>query len=411
MIVKQKLSSSHASEIVIVGGGLTGLVLARALGDAGVEVTVVDPIPKTKFLNPKFDGRTTAISAGSRAALEVIDAWKYMEGQSAEILEIRVSDGSSPLFLHFDHANLNSGPLGFIVENQHIRAALIKSLENSPTVKIQFGRHVELLHQDKHTTRAQIDNGEVLSAKLVVAADGWASPMRKLANIGARQWRYLQTGIVCTVKHELSHNGVAQEHFLPAGPFAILPMTKNRSSIVWTEKQSLAPKLLSLSNEGFTEELKLRFGDYLGDLKIIGPIFSHPLGLLHADTYILPRLVLAGDAAHAIHPIAGQGLNLGIRDAAVLAEIIINALRLGLDPGSMNVLEGYQRWRRFDNAMMVAVTDGLNRLFSNDTVPLRVARDVGLTMVNNMPPLKRLFMRHAMGLLGDLPKLIRGEQI
>ena len=411
MNVKPKISSSHISEILIVGGGLTGLVLAAALGGAGVEVTIVDPIPKTKFLNPKFDGRTTAISAGSRAALDVIGTWKYMEGQAEEILEIRVSDAHSPFFLHFDHADLDAGPVGFIVENQKIRTALFKSLENLSTVKLRFGQHVRLLNQDDQLISAETDNGDVMSARLVIAADGRASPIRKLANIGARQWRYLQTGIVCTVKHEYSHGGVAQEHFLPAGPFAILPMTKNRSSIVWTEKESLAPKILSLSKEAFTEELKLRFGNYLGDLKVIGPIFSHPLGLLHADTYILPRLALAGDAAHAIHPIAGQGLNLGIRDAAVLAEIIINALRLGLDPGSMNVLEGYQRWRRFDNSMMVAVTDGLNRLFSNDIAPLKAARDVGLAMVNNTPPLKQLFMRHAMGLLGDLPKLIRGEQI
>jgi len=411
MNVEAKFSSSHTSEILIVGGGLTGLVLAAALGGAGVDVAVVDPIPKVKFLNPKFDGRTTAISAGSRAALDVIGAWKYMVGQASEILEIRVSDTRSPLFLHFDHADLKAGPLGFIVENQKIRAALFKSLENLSTVKLRFGQHVQLLNYDNQFISAETDNGDVLSARLVIAADGRASPMRKLANISVRQWRYLQTGIVCTVEHEYSHGGVAQEHFLPAGPFAILPMTKNRSSIVWTEKESLAPKILSLSNEAFTEELKLRFGNYLGDLKVIGPIFSHPLGLLHADTYILPRLALAGDAAHAIHPIAGQGLNLGIRDAAVLAEIIINALRLGLDAGSMNVLEEYQRWRRFDNTMMVAATDGLNRLFSNDIAPLKVARDLGLAMVNNTPPLKQLCMRHAMGLLGDLPKLIRGEKI
>jgi 2-octaprenyl-6-methoxyphenol hydroxylase len=188
-------------------------------------------------------------------------------------------------------------------------------------------------------------------------------------------------------------------------------MTGQRSSIVWTEKAELAPALLELPRQEFAEELQIRFGDYLGDLEIVGPKFSYPLGLLHAEHYIAPRLALAGDAAHAIHPIAGQGLNIGIRDAAALAEIIVDALRLGLDPGSVNVLEGYERWRRFDNTMMIAATDGLNRIFSNDVGPIKFVRDVGLAAVNRTPPLKRLFMRHAMGVLGDLPRLIRGEPI
>jgi 2-octaprenyl-6-methoxyphenol hydroxylase len=400
-----------SGDILIVGGGLTGLVLANALGVAGVRVTVIDPIPKAQFLSSKFDGRTTAISAGSRLALEVIGAWKNMENQASEILEIRVSDGDSPLFLHFGHTDINAGPLGFILENRIIRSSLIKCLEKLPTVKLRFEDRVKSIERHIGFISATTDNGAVHQVRLVVAADGRNSPLRQMEEIPVKQWRYPQIGIVCTVRHEKTHNGVAQEHFLPPGPFAILPMTERRSSIVWTESEKLAPAILSLSTDDFTQELKMRFGNYLGELKLAGPIFSYPLGLLHADKYTKPRFALLGDAAHAIHPIAGQGLNLGIRDAAVLAEIIIDAMRLGLDPGSDKVLDDYERWRRFDNTLMVAATDGLNRLFSNAIPPFKLARDVGLAMVNRSPPIKKLFMLHAMGLLGDLPKLIRGEKI
>ena len=297
------------------------------------------------------------------------------------------------------------------MENRIIRSALLERLTTLSSVKLFFGRRVESLDREGQFARAFLSDGTTLVAQLAIATDGRGSPTRKGANIKVRQWRYPQIGIVCTVQHQYPHHGVAQEKFLPAGPFAILPMTGQRSSIVWTEKAELAPVLLELPDQEFAEELQIRFGDYLGDLEVVGPKFSYPLGLLHADHYIAPRLALAGDAAHAIHPIAGQGLNIGIRDAAALAEIIVDALRLGLDPGSVNVLEGYERWRRFDNTMMIAATDGLNRIFSNDVGPIKFARDVGLAAVNRTPSLKRLFMRHAMGVLGDLPRLIRGEPI
>jgi 2-octaprenyl-6-methoxyphenol hydroxylase len=254
-----------------------------------------------------------------------------------------------------------------------------------------------------------LDDGTSIEALLAVATDGRNSPTRQAAGIKATSWRYEQIGIVCTVQHELGHRGVAQEHFLPAGPFAILPMTGRRSSLVWTERADLAPALLALDEADFLAELAQRFGNYLGELQIIGPRFSYPLGLMHAERYIAPRLALAGDAAHAIHPIAGQGLNIGWRDVAALAEVIVDALRLGIDPGSVATLERYERWRRVDNAMMLAATDALNRLFSNDVALVRFARDVGLAAVNRVPPLKRLFMRHAMGVLGDVPRLVRGD--
>lgn len=398
-------------DVLIIGGGMAGLILAAALGSAGVSTAVIEPLAPEKLLDTGFDGRTTAIAGGSRNALASIGVWPGMGDEAADILEIRVSDEHSPLFLHYDHAELDDGPLGHIVENRIIRSVLLERLTTLSSVKLFFGRRVESLDREGQFARAFLSDGTTLVAQLAIATDGRGSPTRKAANINVRQWRYPQIGIVCTVQHQYPHHGVAQEKFLPAGPFAILPMTGQRSSIVWTEKAELAPVLLELPDQEFAEELQIRFGDYLGDLEIVGPKFSYPLGLLHAEHYIAPRLALAGDAAHAIHPIAGQGLNIGIRDAAALAEIIVDALRLGLDPGSVNVLEGYERWRRFDNTMMIAATDGLNRIFSNDVGPIKFARDVGLAAVNRTPPLKRLFMRHAMGVLGDLPRLIRGEPI
>ncbi|MBK20470.1 MAG: 2-octaprenyl-6-methoxyphenyl hydroxylase [Rhodospirillaceae bacterium] len=411
MALASKNADETVADVLIVGGGMAGLILATALGNAGVDVVVVEPNLPKSLLDTDFDGRTTAIAAGSRLALNSIGAWAEMQKDAQSILDIRVTDGHSPLFLHYNHEDVAEGPLGHIVENRVIRSVLLDCLGNLPSVALLFGRRVKSLDRDGSFAEAHLDTGETVKARLAVATDGRGSPTRQNANIGVNQWRYPQTGIVCTVEHEFDHCGVAQEHFLPSGPFAILPMTERRSSIVWTEREDLAPAILNLPDKEFAEELSLRFGDYLGELEIIRPIFSYPLGLLHADSYIAPRLALAGDAAHAIHPIAGQGLNIGVRDAAALAEIIVDAMRLGLDPGSVNILENYERWRRFDNTMMIAATDGLNRLFSNNVGPIKVARDVGLAMVNRTPPLKRLFMRHAMGVLGDRPRLMRGELI
>jgi 2-octaprenyl-6-methoxyphenol hydroxylase len=258
---------------------------------------------------------------------------------------------------------------------------------------------------------AYLADGSILRGALVAACDGRNSPLRRAAGIETLEWTYPQISIVCTVRHEKPHLGVAVEHFLPAGPFAILPMTERRSSIVWTERADLAPRLLALDAAGFAAELGRRFGDFLGALEVVGPRFSYALSLLHAERYAAPRLALVGDAAHVIHPIAGQGLNLGIRDVAVLAELVVDARRLGLDIADQGVLERYERWRRFDNVMLAAVTDGLNRLFSNAVPPVKLARDMGLAMVDRLPPVKRLLMRHAMGTVGELPRLVRGEPL
>ncbi len=400
-----------SAEILVIGGGLAGLSLAAALGDAGISVALVEPMPPERLLDRGFDGRTTAIAAGLQTVLDTIGVWSEVGDDAEPIREIRISDGHSPLFLHYDHRLLGDGPLGHIVENRVLRRALLARLERLASVTFLTGSGIRRLDRTGGGVEAVAEDGTRISAMLAVATDGRHSPTRRAAGIDITAWAYDQTGIVCTVAHEHEHRGIAQEHFLPAGPFAILPMTDRRSSIVWTERADLAPHLLSLEPSAFAEELALRFGDYLGALELVGPIFSYPLGLLHAKSYIAPRLALAGDAAHAIHPIAGQGLNIGLRDVAVLAELVVDTLRLGLDPGAPDVLERYERWRRFDNSLMLAATDGLNRLFSNDIGPVRTVRDIGLAAIDRLPGLKKMFMGHAMGTLGDLPRLVRGERL
>jgi 2-octaprenyl-6-methoxyphenol hydroxylase len=258
---------------------------------------------------------------------------------------------------------------------------------------------------------ATLSDGRTIAVRLIAAADGQESRLRRAAGIRTVEWRYLQTGIVTTVWHERPHCGIAVEHFLPAGPFAILPMTGNRSSIVWTERAELAARLVALPDAAFAAEIAARFGDFLGAVEPIGPRWTYPLGLMLAERYVAERLALVGEAAHVIHPIAGQGLNLGIRDIATLAELVIDRRRFGLDIGDPDLLGHYQQWRRLDTLALAVVTDGLNRLFSNQLAPLRLARDLGLAAVHRLPPLKRLLMRDAMGLSGDLPRLVRGEPL
>ena len=319
---------------------------------------------------------------------------------------------NSPLFLHYDHRELGTGvPLGYIVENRILRRALIDRVRSIPNLLFLAPLAVDSASASPFGATAALSDGRQIRARLVAAADGQRSPLRRAAGIQTVEWRYPQTGIVTTVRHQRPHNGVAVEHFLPAGPFAILPMTGNRSSIVWTERAELAPRLVDLPDAAFAAELAARFGDFLGTVEPIGPRWTYPLTLLLAESYVETRLALIGEAAHAIHPIAGQGLNLGIRDVAALAELVIDARRLGLDIGDDSVLLRYQQWRRFDALALAAVTDGLNRLFSNSLLPVQLARDVGLAAVNRFPPLKRLLMRDAMGILGELPRLIRGEPL
>ena len=400
-----------ACDVVIAGGGLVGLTLGVALAGAGVETVVVDGAPPAAMKDAAFDGRVSSIALGSQRVLAGIGLWPALAADAQPILEIRVSDGDVPLFLHYDHKAVGDEPLGFIVENRAIRAALFARAGALPALRHLAPASVETLEPGAGSVEARLADGRQVRARLAVAADGANSGLRTAAGIETVRWSYEQTGIVCTVAHERPHRGIAHERFLAAGPFAILPMTGERSSLVWTERAELAPALLEAPAPVFERELGLRFGDFLGALEPIGPRWSYPLALTHARRYVAPRLALAGDAAHAIHPLAGQGFNLGIRDAAVLAELVVDRARLGLDIGESDVLSHYQRRRRFDSVVLIGVTDGLNRLFSNDRASLRLLRDAGLAAVNEIPPVKRFFMRHAMGLAGALPRLARGEPL
>ncbi len=404
------------AELVIAGAGLAGLLLGVACAGAGLTVAIVDPQNPAAMLEAGFDGRTSAIGYGSRLVLDGIGLWSRIATGAEPIREIRVADDESPLFLHYDSRDLAPNdqaatPLGYIVENRLLRRALFEQVRTLPMLKLLAPRRIASVEPDEGGVTAVLDDGARLRCRLVAAADGKNSPLRQMAGIRAIEWHYRQTGIVTTVAHQRPHAGIAVEHFLPAGPFAILPMTGNRSSIVWTEHAELAPALLALPEAVFAAELHARFGDFLGALEPVGPRWSYPLSLMLAERYAARRLALVGEAVHMIHPIAGPGLNIGIRDIAALAELVIDQRRRGLDIGDELLLQRYQRWRRADALLLAAVTDGLNRLFSNEIAPVRLARDFGLAIVNELPPLKRLLMRHAMGLLGDRPRLAKGQRL
>ncbi|MBO6633094.1 MAG: FAD-dependent monooxygenase [Parvibaculum sp.] len=403
------------SDILIAGGGLSGLPLALACAQGGLSVTVVDALDPATATDAKFDGRVSAIALASCRMLEQLGVTQHLEGQMQPINDIMVTDGrvregASPFFLHFDHREIGNEPLGNLIENRHIRIALQKAVAAEPLIRLLAPQSVTRLDYGAQAV-ATLGNGETVSARLCFAADGRNSPARDAAGLQTIGWDYGQTGIVSTVEHELPHEGVAQEYFLPGGPFAILPMVGNRSSLVWTEKTEDAKAILALDDAAFADEMRARFGDYLGACAPVGPRWSYPLTLQLARDYIRPRLALIGDAAHGIHPIAGQGLNLGLRDVAAAAEVVVDAARLGLDIGALDVLERYQRWRRFDNVALSLLMDGLNRLFSNDIGPVRLARDLGLGVVSRIGPARRFFMRHAGGVVGDLPRLLRGEAV
>jgi 2-octaprenyl-6-methoxyphenol hydroxylase len=414
---------SEDVELLVAGGGLNGMLLGIACAEAGLRVAVVDRQDPATMLGEAFDGRASAIAYGSKLVLDGTGVWPAVADEAEPILEIRVADDESPLFLHYDHRELGGdNPLGYIVENRALRRALFERAGDLPSLRLVAPQMVEAAARDDLAAVVTLGDGSRMTARLVAAADGKESPLRRAAGIKTVEWRYRQVGIVTTVAHERAHAGIAIEHFLPAGPFAILPMTaepsrdaaqprRGRSSIVWTENAALAPHLVKLPDPEFAAELSARFGDFLGGIEPVGPRWSYPLSLMQAERYTARRLALVGEAAHVIHPIAGQGLNVGIRDVAALAEAIVDARRLGLDIGDDAVLERYQRWRRLDAILLAGVTDGLNRLFSNTIPPIKLVRDLGLAAVNRLPPLKRLLMMHAMGTLGERPRLACGERL
>lgn len=417
---------SERFDLAVVGAGLNGSLLALAAGVAGLRTALIDRQSLTSLTDAGFDGRTTAISYTSQRLFEASGVWNEIASLAEPILDIRISDAghdgrAGRFFLHFDHReaaaeSASAAPMGWIVENRFLRAALLRRLAACPAVELAAPDETVETTRDAARAEIVLKSGRRLHARLVASAEGRSGTMREDAGIGARSWSYNQIAIVVVARHERPHGGVAQEKFLPGGPFAILPMQdsdkgEHRSSIVWTERSIIAQRLLTLDATRFQVEFSRRFGDFLGKVDTMGPRWWFPLGLVHAERYVEDRMVLVGDAAHGLHPIAGQGYNLGVRDIAALVEVLVDAKRLGLDIGAADTLERYAQWRRTDNFTMVAATDLLNRLFSNDIKPLRLLRDVGLAAVNRTPPLRRFFVRHAMGLVGDLPKLIRGEPL
>jgi 2-octaprenyl-6-methoxyphenol hydroxylase len=402
------------ADIVISGGGMVGLSLGLALAQGGFRTVVADIAPLPTQLDPTFDGRVSALAYASIRMYRALGVWGALEKDAQPIREILVTDGApgraaAPFSLHFDSAEVGAPQLGAIVENRHIRAALQARAQDEKNLTLIAPAAVKSVSPEGGRVTAALGNGETVAAALAVAADGRVSPLRDAAGIKTIGWSYPQIGIVATVEHEKPHNGVAYEHFLPAGPFAILPMTGNRASLVWTEEKTKAPALLALDDARFNEELARRFGAHLGTVKATGPRWSYPLSFHIARDFVKPRFALAGDCAHGIHPIAGQGLNLGLKDAAALAEVLLDAARLGQDIGALDVLKRYERWRRFDSVTLAASTDALNRLFSNDIAPLRAIRDIGMGIVDSIGPARRFFMRHAGGDVGKLPRLMKGE--
>ena len=402
------------ADVVVCGGGMVGLTLGLALAQGGLKTVVADAARPSATLDPKFDGRVSALAYASVRMLAALDVWPELGKDAQPIREILVTDGkpgeaASPFSLHFDSGEVGADSLGHIAENRHIRAALYSAAAQARNLELIAPATVDGVTVKDGRAVAQLADGQRVGAALAVAADGRESPLRAQAGISTIGWSYPQVGIVATVEHEKPHNGVAYEHFLPSGPFAILPMTGNRSSLVWTEAKDTAPAMLALDEAGFNEEIARRFGTHLGKTRAVGQRWSYPLSFHLARNFVADRFALAGDCAHGIHPIAGQGLNLGLKDAAALAEVLLDAARLGQDIGAGDVLKRYERWRRFDSFTLAASTDAMNRLFSNDIAPLRALRDVGLGIVDAIGPARRFFMRHAGGDIGKLPRLMKGE--
>ena len=451
------------TEIIIAGGGLVGNALAIALAQGGVKVAVIDPLPREQQVAVTFDGRTSAISSGTVRILSHLNVWQHIAPHAQAIHDIRVCDQDKPGFVHYSDKDVGK-PFGYIVENNILRRGLYTGLQGEANITL-ITDSVTGFTTDAASATATLANGTTLSAPLLVAADGRFSKLREQAVIPSRVISYEQTAIVCVIEHEHAHEGLALEKFYPVGPFALLPLKDkalggdagvpspslgtglgegqfshvqtleheasdphpnlppkqvegfplaHRSGVVWTEHERDAAQYVALSDDEFNAELQRRVGEasdnYWGKVKAVGKRFAYPLKLMHAEQFTAHRFALVGDAAHGIHPIAGQGVNLGYRDVAVLAELILKQRKLGLDVGAESVLAHYQRWRRFDSFSMTASTDILNRLFSNNIPGLSLIRRAGMVAVNNMPPLKRYFMKHAMGLIGDLPQMMKDDR-
>ena len=406
------MMASERYDILIVGGGHVGLALALALTQSarGIRVGLVDRRP----LAVPRDNRASAIAAGVRRVFEALGVWERMAGESQAITAMRITDSgagdlSRPRFLSFDGDVAPGEAFAHMVPNRVSGAVLLAAVELA--VEIIAPAEITAYAQEAGEARLTLADGRSLAAPLVVAADGAQSALRGMAGIGVIAHDYGQTGLVTTIGHQLPHEGVAWEHFRPVGPFASLPLPGNRSSLVWTERSEDAPRYLGLDHADLALAIEAAMGSTLGTVVVEEKLMGFPLRLQIARDFVAPRLALVGDAAHVVHPIAGQGLNLGLKDVAALAEVAVDALRLGLDPGADDVLQRYQSWRRLDTASMAAMTDGLNRLFSNDIAPVRALRDFGLGLVDRAGPVKAALIRTASGVSASGPKLLGGLPI
>ncbi len=406
----------HDADILIVGGGLNGPALALALAQSGLSVVVVDARPAPARAAPGFDGRAYSLAIASKRLLSAIGVWPRIADQAQPILEIKATDGhagegAAPYFLHFDHAEIEEGPMGFMAEDRHLYAAFLAAMEEAPNITLLSGETVVAQSYDAASVSVTLASGRQLCARLLIGCDGRASGTAQRAGISRTGWAYGQTALVTAVEHALPHHGIAHQFFMPQGPLAILPLPGNRSSIVWSETDSRAAAIHALNDADYLDALRPRFGDFLGPISLAGTRFTYPLSLTLANNFIAPRLALVGDAAHGVHPIAGQGLNLGLRDVGALAQVLVEAARRGEDIGASTVLERYQQWRRFDTTSLALGMDTINRLFSNDNPLLRFGRDLGMGAVNALPALRRRFIRTAAGLEGELPRLLQGQPI
>lgn len=413
------MGAERRMDVVVAGGGYVGLSLAVALkvADPGLAVAVVDNRPAAVA---RRDPRASAIAAAARKMLDQIGAWETIAPTAQPMTDMivtdsKVKDAVRPVFLTFSGDLEDGTPFAHMVPNAAMVGALLDRAAETG-VEVIAPDTVTDFEVSTASVVAKLGSGDTLRADLLVACDGVRSALRDLAGIKTVHWDYDQSGIVTTIVHERPHGGRAEEHFLPSGPFAILPLAddaegRHRSSLVWSEKRPIADRLVKGDDLTFRLELERRFGRHLGPIEPVGPRFAYPLGLTLARDFVKPRFALCGDSAHGIHPIAGQGLNIGFRDVAALAEVIVEARRLGQDPGQVDILKRYERWRRYDAFEMGVVTDVLNRLFSNDLDPIRFLRTFGLGLVDRLPALKARFIKEAAGIGGDTPRLLRGEAI
>ena len=417
------MADTERYDIIIAGAGLSGAAFALAAAQAGLKVVLVDPQPFSAQLAPTFDGRSTAVAFSTFRMLDALGLGQSLRPHACRMDHILVTDGrrpgaasrsASPAFLRFDADEIGGRtggePLGYMVENRRIRVALAEAV-TAAGIEVRAPSSVASVQTDVGKATVTLADGATLIASLVVGAEGRGSTVRRAAGIDTVGWAYGQSGVVATVRLGRDHGNVAHEYFLPSGPFAILPLTDQRASLVWTETTRRAEALRDASDAAFQSHLMRRFGDFLEGVTVEGPRFVYPLSLSLAEKIVAPRIALIGDAAHGVHPVAGQGLNMGLKDAAALAEVLAEAARLGEDIGAETVLERYARWRRFDTAALAAGFDAFVRLFSNDIAPVRIARDLGMAAVNRIGPLRRAFMQEAGGATGDLPKLVRGEAV